>query len=89
MKTDTFTVQFPQTNLQPAFVDVDTTGTALDGITPGLPTLVTHTDDHVVPVIGSGGDAIVTGRVSAPNTVRLAAKGIGTVPIGVVVTVFD
>lgn len=89
MKSAQFTVEFPSSNLQPAHVDVSAIGTALEGITAGLPTLVTHTADHVVPTIGSSGDAVVVGRVSADDVVRLSAKGIGTGAVTVLVTVFD
>lgn len=89
MKTAPFTVTFPSANLQPAVVDVPTAGTPLAGITAGMPTLVNHVNDDPVAIVGGSGDAIVTGRVSAPDTVRLRAKGIGTGPVEVIITVFD
>lgn len=92
MKTASFNVTFTVTSsLQPTYLNVSTTGTPLAGITPGLPTLITDVDDRAVGQVGSGGDAIITGRVSANDTVRLRAKGLalGANNIDVIITVFD
>lgn len=89
MRSETFTVVFPPSNLQPTFVDVSTIGTALNGVATGVPTLVTPVDDITISGGSQSGDGIVTARVSATDTVRLGAKGLGSNPITVLVTVFD
>jgi hypothetical protein len=62
---------------QPTYVDVDATGTGLDGITAGTACALTLAAD--LATVGSlgGGDAVPTVRVSADNTLRFRIKGFG------------
>lgn len=55
------------------YVDVDVTGTELDGVVAGDPIVVNPTAD--LAGAGANGGSLASARVSAPNTVRLAFTG--------------
>lgn len=87
MKTDTFTLTFPNSALQPTYIDVTTVGTALAGLPQDAPLVVNMAQDVIVDHVGGGGDGVITVRASAPDTLRFRAKGIRDAqPVSVVVT---
>lgn len=83
MRSHTFTTTFPSFNV-PEFVDLDATGTGLDGITAGTPVAVTMQSDVFAST--EAGDAIVTARVVALDTIRLRACAPPTQPLQITVT---
>jgi hypothetical protein len=76
MRSHQFTVNVPSGYYtQPQYIDLNATGTGLDGIAAGAPCVLNLVDDLGVLGQTGGGDAVPTVRVSALNTIRVRVKG--------------
>lgn len=71
MRSATLVVVFPASFDLPAYVDVPTTGSELDGIAPGTPIAIT-VDEDLSPS-SEVGDAVITARVIAGGMLRFRA----------------
>lgn len=71
MRSASLVVTFPASFDNPAYVDVSVTDSALDGITPGTPVVVTLDED--VSPSSEIGDAVITARVLVYDIVRFRA----------------
>lgn len=71
MRSATLIVTFPVSLDNPAYVELPTTGTELDGIALGTPVAVTLAED--LSPSSDVGDAVITARVSADGVLRFRA----------------